>query len=106
MSESSVSYNLTCYTGCDVYKWKHDVSRDDVPYQYCKGKNGFDKNMSLDDVIEIIAKPKGANLIIKSGPRAKWYVKKVSPDEARRTITHRKKDYIEIKNSKCYVVEW
>lgn len=62
--------------------------------------------MTLDEVIEIIAKPKGANLIIKSGPRAKWYVKNVSPDDARRTITYRKKDYIEIKNSKCYVVEW
>lgn len=102
----SVSYTTTCYSGCDIYKWKYDVSRDDIPLQYCKGKNGFDKNMSLDEVITIIAKPKGANLIIKPGPNAKWYVKNVSIDDARKTILDGDKDYIALKNSKCYVVEW
>lgn len=103
---ASASYTVTCYNGCDIYKSHHDVSRTDVPFQYCVGKNGFDKNMTLDDVIQLIAKPKGANLIVKSGPNAKWYVKKVDAEDARDIIKMGKKYYISIPSSKCYVVEY
>lgn len=104
---AAISYKTTCYTGVNAYNTVFDVSRDDIPYQYCKGKCGFDKNLTLDEVITKIAKPKEANFILKTGPNAKWYVKKVSPTEAHETLKKGKK-YCTVKNSaaKCYVVEW
>lgn len=103
---ASQAYSVQCYSGCDIYKFKHDVSRDSIPEKYCVGKNGFDKNLSLDDVIEFIAKPKKANLIVKSGPNAKWYVKKVSVEDAKQTIKSGTKNYLSIDKSKCYVVSF
>jgi hypothetical protein len=104
---AAISYKTTCYTGVDAFKAVYDVTRDDVPYQYCTGKNGFDANLTLDEVITKIAKPKEANFIVKTGPKAKWYVKKVSPTEAHETLKKGDK-YCTVKNptAKCYVVEW
>ena len=103
----SVSYKTTCYAGVDAFKAVFDISRDDVPYQFCGGKNGFDKNWTLDDEVTKIAKPKGANFIVKTGPNAKWYVKKVEPSRAYETLKQGNK-YCTVKNpnAKCYVVEW
>ena len=41
----------------------------------CVGKSGLDKNLSLERILEIAYKmnPK-PNVIIKAGPRAKWYL--------------------------------
>ena len=105
---ASVSHKITCYSGIDAYKAPkaYDVSRDDVPYQYCVGKNGFDKELSLETVIEKIAMPKRANLIVKMGPNAKWYVKKITAEEAHDTLKKGKKYCVKSPSSKCYVVEW
>jgi hypothetical protein len=104
---ASLSYSTTCYSGIEAFKAVYDITRDGIPFQYCKGKNGFDKEMSLEDVIEKIAKPKRANFIVKTGPNAKWYVKKITPEEAHETLKVGKK-YCTVKNptAKCYVVEW
>ena len=51
---ASISYKITCYSGFDAFKAVHDVSRDDVPFQFCVGKNGFDKGLPLEDVIETL----------------------------------------------------
>lgn len=83
-----------------------DVSREGIPTEYCVGKQGFDKNLSLDEVIEFIAKPKKANLIVKTGPNAKWYVKNISVEDATQTIKSATKNYIATDKSKCYVVSF
>lgn len=106
---ASQSYTIKCYTGC-VLGWaavKNDVSRDHVPKEYCVGKNGFDGNMTLEEVIDIVAKPVNASLIMKSGPRAKWYVKKVEAKQADtilngKTTTGERRRGITI--DRCYVV--
>lgn len=104
---ASVSYTTTCYSGIDAYKAVYNITRVGVHFKYCKGKNGFDKEMSLEDVIEKIAKPKRANVILKTSPNSKWYVKKITAEEAHKTLKEGQK-YCTLKNptAKCYVVEW
>ena len=41
----------------------------------CVGKRGINKNYSLEEVLEL-AHEIGANIIIKAGQNAKWYLKK------------------------------
>ena len=94
-----MEYKLTCFSGIDAYKFAFDISRDNIPEKYCVGKNGFDKNLSLEQVINFIAKPKNANFIVKPGANAKWYVKKVD-------FTLKNQQYFKNKNTKCYVIEW
>ena len=41
----------------------------------CVGKSGLDKSLSLERILEIVYKMKEKpNVIIKAGPRAKWYL--------------------------------
>jgi hypothetical protein len=39
-----------------------------------KGKHGFDKTLSWEKMLELALKI-GANIIVKAGPNAKWYLK-------------------------------
>lgn len=105
---ASVSYTTTCYTGIDPYKSskEYDIKRKGLHFKLCAGKYGFDKNLTLEEVIAKIAQPKGANLIVKTGPNAKWYVKNITAEEAHKTLKNGKKYCIKNPNVKCYVVEW
>lgn len=104
---ASVSYKTTCYSGVEPWKANFDVSRDNVQPEYCIGNNGFDKSLLFEEVVECIAKPKNAHVIIKAGPNAKWYVKDIKADLAHETLKRGTK-YCTVKNpnAKCYVVEW
>lgn len=43
----------------------------------CVGKSGLDKNLSFQEILEIVYKmDEKPNVIIKSGPRGKWYLKR------------------------------
>ena len=43
----------------------------------CVGKSGLDKTLSLQEILEIAYKmEEKPNIIIKAGPRAKWYLKR------------------------------
>jgi hypothetical protein len=100
----SLLYTITCYKDCDLYKWKHDITRDGIPIHMCKGNNGFDKNLSLQEVVEYICIPKGGSLIIKNGPNAKWYVKTIDVRDVKQTICDKQTNYTQKKNSRCYLV--
>ena len=49
------------------------------------GKTGIDKTFSLERVIKL-AHEINANIIIKAGPNAKWYLKRFPLDELDREI--------------------
>ncbi len=99
-----MNYSMSCYHDIDLYKWKYDISRDNVPHKYCIGKNGFDKTLTIEEVIEHIAIPNGANVVVKGGKNAKWYVKNVPSDNIESTIRLKDKFYVAKKNYKSYVI--
>lgn len=100
-----MNYQIACYHGVDLYKWKHDISRSGLE-QYSVGKNGFDKTLTLEQVIRDIAIPSGANLIIKGGKNAKWYVKKVAPEDIDETMRSRSTNYALGKHHVSYRLTW
>lgn len=101
-----MNYQVSSFHGIDLYKWKYDVTRDGLDAKYCIGNNGFDKHMSLEEVIQKIAIPKKANLIIKHGPNAKWYVKQVPIEEIDKTLREKTKNYIYNGRSTSYRLSW
>jgi len=47
-------------------------------WEGCVGKRGIDKNYNLQQILELAHKmEEKPNIIIKAGPKAKWYFKKV-----------------------------
>lgn len=91
-----MNYSLSCYQNVDAYKNRYDISRENVPQKYCIGANGFDKTLTIEEVIEHIAIPNGGNVIVKGGKNSKWYVKKVPPEilsTFNNVDMHYKKDY-------------
>jgi hypothetical protein len=63
-------------TGVDV--GFHGSCHHPADGEGCVGKRGLDKNLSLETVVGIAYRmEEKPNIIIKSGPRAKWYLKRV-----------------------------
>ena len=47
-----------------------------------KGKHGLDQNLTLEQVIELaLSMEENPNIIIKSGEKAKWYLKRYTMEE-------------------------
>ncbi len=69
----------------------------------CIGKHGIDKNYSLDKLIEL-AYEVDANIIIKSGPNAKWYLKKVRLNEIDKEIY--KQSWRDVSRTTMWIIEW
>ena len=69
----------------------------------CMGKNGIDKNFSLDELIDM-AYEVDANIIIKSGLNAKWYLKKYPLHEIDNEIS--KKSYRDVARTTMWIIEW
>lgn len=72
----------------------------------CVGKRGLDKNLSLERILEIAyemdTKP---NIIIKAGPRAKWYLKHFPKDFIERAIEKQKK-WRDISSATMWIIDW
>jgi len=63
--------------GVDIL-WRDDLHPENR--EYCVGKAGLDKTLTLVQIIEIAYSMKEKpNIIIKAGPNAKWYLKKCDP---------------------------
>jgi hypothetical protein len=72
----------------------------------CVGKNGIDKNYTLDEVIQLAYKmEQKPNIIIKAGPNAKWYVKRFKPELIDDEIEKQKK-WRDVSRCTMHIIEW
>ena len=67
------------------------------------GRSGIDKTFKLHQVIELAYEIK-ANIIIKAGPNAKWYLKRCPIDKLEGEIA--KQAWRNTKRSTMWVIEW
>ena len=67
------------------------------------GKRGIDKNFTLEKLIEL-AYEVDANIIIKSGTNAKWYLKKFPVDEIENEIS--KQSWRDVTRTTMWIIEW
>jgi len=69
------------------------------------GKRGMDKKLTLNQILEIAynmeQKP---NILIKSGPNAKWYIKKVDPHVIDNEI--KKQNWRDTSRCTMYIIDW
>lgn len=95
---------MSCYNNVDLFKWKYDISRENIPHKYCIGKNGFDKTLTIEEVIEHIAIPYGGNVIVKAGKNAKWYVKNIPFEVVDSSVRTKDKFYVVKENYRSYII--
>tara|TARA_Y100000389_G_C17085216_1_gene328547 strand:- start:167 stop:469 length:303 start_codon:yes stop_codon:yes gene_type:complete len=69
----------------------------------CVGKGGIDKNYTFFQVLEI-AKKNNANIIIKAGKNAKWYIKKCKKDQIPAKI--KSQEWRDTSRNRMYEIEW
>ena len=67
------------------------------------GRSGIDKTFTLHRMIELAYEIK-ANIIIKAGPNAKWYLKRCPIDKLEDEIA--KQAWRNTKRSTMWVIEW
>ena len=67
------------------------------------GKRGIDKNFTLEKLIEL-AYEVDANIIIKSGQNAKWYLKKFPIHDIENEIC--KQSWRDISRTTMWIIEW
>jgi hypothetical protein len=72
----------------------------------CVGKSGLDKNLSLERILEIAHKMNDPpNVIIKAGPRAKWYLKRCVKTLIDTEI-EKQRCWRDISRSTLWIIEW
>ena len=89
--------------GCDV-GW-HGSNIQPIDREGCVGASGIDKSYTLDMVMKLAYKlDNKPNIIIKAGPNAKWYMKKVHVDEIDNEIEKQKWR----NTSRCtmFIIDW
>jgi hypothetical protein len=70
------------------------------------GKRGFDKTLSLEDMIGIASRmEERPNIIVKAGLNAKWYLKRF-PKESIDVEIEKQQWRPGVKNCTMWVVEW
>ena len=70
------------------------------------GKHGFDKTLTLDDMIGIASRmEERPNIIVKAGKNAKWYLKRFPTDTLDAEIE--KQQWRDgVKNCTMWIIEW
>ncbi len=72
----------------------------------CVGKSGLDKNLSLERILEIAYKmDEKPNIIIKAGPRAKWYLKRCHKNLIDAEI-EKQRCWRNISRSTMWIIDW
>jgi|LakMenE01Jun11ns_1017448.scaffolds.fasta_scaffold9791435_2 hypothetical protein len=70
------------------------------------GKSGLDKSLSLEEILEIAYKMnEKPNVIIKAGPRAKWYLKRCHKDLIETEI-EKQRSWRDISRSTMWIIDW
>ena len=67
------------------------------------GKSGIDKNYNLSQLIELAHEIK-ANIIVKGGPNAKWYLKRFNLENIPNEIP--KQYWRNTSRSTTWIIEW
>ena len=71
----------------------------------CVGDSGIDKSYTLDMVMKLAYKlDNKPNIIIKAGPNAKWYMKKVHVDEIDNEIEKQK--WRDTSRCTMFIIDW
>ena len=87
--------------GADLGYHKSNISTADG-----EGKKGFNKKLSLEGILEIAYKMnEKPNVIIKAGPRAKWYLKRCSKDLINAEIEKQRRWRV-ISRATMWIIEW
>tara|TARA_B100001094_G_C17766120_1_gene592748 strand:+ start:115 stop:414 length:300 start_codon:yes stop_codon:yes gene_type:complete len=81
----------------------HDSSLDTLNNEGRVGKLGIDKTYSLDKVIKLAYDIK-ANIIIKAGKNAKWYLKKINLENIEKDIEKQK--WRDTSRVTMWIIEW
>ena len=91
--------------GCDV-GW-HSSNIHPKDREGCVGKAGIDKSYTIDMVIQLAYRTQPRpNILIKTGPKAKWYMKQIDLTELDAKIQSQKWREDQTKNYIMYVIEW
>ena len=72
----------------------------------CVGKSGLDTSLSLERILEIAYKMDDKpNIIIKAGPRAKWYLKRC-PKDLIDTAIEKQRSWRDTSRSTMWIIGW
>ena len=71
----------------------------------CVGKGGIDKTYTLEQVIPLAYEIR-ANIIVKAGENAKWYLKRCQPTEIDAKIEKQQRWRNGTKRYKMWIIEW
>ena len=84
----------------------HDSNLRPANDEGCVGKSGLDKSLSLNRILEIAYKmDEKPNIIIKAGPRAKWYLKKC-PKHLIDIAIEKQRNWRDISRSTMWIIDW
>ena len=71
----------------------------------CVGKRGLDKHLPLERIVEIAyGMQEKPNIIIKAGPRAKWYLKHFPTDMIEHAI--QRQTWRDMSRCKMWIIHW
>lgn len=83
----------------------HGSNIDPPNHEKRVGKSGMDKNLTLHEVIEIAFHMKEKpNILIKAGQNAKWYFKKIDPNNIDKE--NKKQNWRDKKRIIMYIIHW
>jgi len=78
---------------------------DPINREGCVGRSGINKSYTFEMVLELAHKMADKpNIIIKAGPRAKWYLKRFRKDVIEDEIIKQK--WRDTSRCTMYVIEW
>lgn len=90
--------------GCDL--GYHESNLIPLNSEGCVGKSGLDKTLKINRILEIAYKMENKpNIIVKAGPKAKWYFKRCHKDFIDTEIEKQRK-WRDISRCTMWIIEW
>ena len=84
----------------------HESNLDPIDGEGRVGKSGLDKTLPLQRILEIAFKMKEKpNIIVKAGPRAKWYLKKFDKKLIEKEI-EKQKSWRDVSRCTTWIIDW
>lgn len=101
-------YSVDVFEGfhiCPQYNSKQNIDIRGT-HDLRVGKNGYNKDATLEEVIEQIAIPNQAHIIVKKSPKSKWYVKQIDIDRALEIISNKTTNYVSHPGAKTFLIRY
>jgi hypothetical protein len=99
---TTTTYTIDVYEGFHICPQFNDLRANNLRV----GKNGYDKNATLEEIIEQVAVPNQAHIIVRRTPKSKWYVKQMDIDTALQVIHDKNKHYVAHPQAKTYLIRF